>query len=186
MIMPVVSEIQWLHIDPIWMTRCAARCTAGQTSTGTGMRPPQPPGTIGASITQLASYHSSTTWFYSVFLWLAAICCRDSAYFVIQEAKWTVRPSFVRLCKAGPWLPSVQSSRNEMDFTSIKEDRLWQTAIAKSLLSLPLVQPNHGSGELDKAVGDAQIVSFVVQNAKGQQKGLRKESHIALVTKDQT
>jgi len=48
------------------------------------------------------------------------------------------------------------------------------------------VQPNHGSGELDKAVGDAQIVSFVVQNAKGQQKGLRKESHIALVTKDQT
>ena len=46
------------------------------------------------------------------------------------------------------------------------------TAAAKS----PVAQPKHGSGELDKAVGDAQVVSLVVQRVS------RKASEKKVIT----
>ena len=43
-------------------SRSAARCTAGQTSTGTGMRPPQPPG--GARISNIGIINNLYTFNY--------------------------------------------------------------------------------------------------------------------------
>lgn len=107
---------------------------------------------------------------------------------LVQEAKWTVSPSFVRLCKAGPCCPSVQSSKKEMDFTSglastpahaskacfkpnilveyeHKHDISWSQrqmqAITPILSQKVLCKPSIRAGEFDKAIGDAQVVSLV-------------------------
>ena len=65
---PCPNQVGWCD------SRSAARCTAGQTSTGTEMRLPQPPGT-GASIRcHISQHHQQSSTIY-IFSNIIMLCC---------------------------------------------------------------------------------------------------------------